>query len=154
MFPLYLIHPMIVHFPIVLLLSVPVIDAYALARGGDLAARRCVPNIALVALLLGVLAGVVAIIFGEIAADHATALGIANAPIERHEGFATTTIALFAVLAALRLFARWKKIPLASGRGWALIAVTLVGAGLVLTTAYFGGHLVYDLGVNVATAKP
>jgi uncharacterized membrane protein len=154
MFPVYLIHPMIVHFPIVLLLAVPVIDFFALARGGDLAARTCVPNVALVTLILGVLAGVVAIIFGGIAADHAVSLGISEAPIEQHEGFATTTIALFAVLAALRLGARWKKISLASGRGWALFAVALVGAALILVTAYFGGHLVYDLGVNVTTAKP
>jgi uncharacterized membrane protein len=154
MFPVYLIHPMIVHFPIVLLLLVPVVDFFALARGGDLAARSCVPNVALITLLLGILAGLVAITFGEIAADHAVSIGFSDAPIDRHEGFAITTISLFAVLAAVRLIARWKKISLAGSRGWALFAVTLVGAALIIVTAYFGGHLVYDLGVNVEVVKP
>jgi uncharacterized membrane protein len=154
MFPVYQIHPMIVHFPIVLLLSVPLIDAFALVRGDDLGARRCVPNISLILLLLGVAAGIVAIIFGDIAADHAIAQGVSGAPIETHEGFATTTIALFAVLAVVRVVAWWRRVPLASARGWALCVVALVGAGLILTTAYFGGHLVYDLGVNIAKAKP
>lgn len=154
MFPVYLIHPMIVHFPIVLLLSVPVIDAYALLRGGDLAARRCVPNVALTALLLGVAAAVVAIVFGEIAADHAAAVGFPTAPIDQHEGFATTTTAIFAVIAGLRLIARWRNFSLAAGRGWIFVAITAIAAALIIVTAYFGGHLVYDLGVNIAKVKP
>ena len=154
MIPSYLIHPMIVHFPIVLFLLLPLVDAYALVGGRDLAERSCVPNVALVTLLLGVLAGVVAMVFGDIAADHAVGAGFPTAPIERHEDFATTTVVCFAVLAAVRLFAYWRGIPLAGWRGWLFLLVTLVGAGLILTTAYFGGHLVYDLGVNVAVVKP
>jgi uncharacterized membrane protein len=154
MFPIYLVHPMIVHFPIVLLLAVPVIDFYSLVRRGDLAVRSCVPDAALLALLAGVAAGVVAIIFGDIASDHAVAAGFPTAPIEQHEGFATTTVVFFAVIAAFRLFARWRGISLAGGRGWLFLFVTLVGTALVITTAYFGGHLVYDGGVNVATIKP
>lgn len=149
----YLIHPMLVHFPIVLFLSVPLIDAFILIRGGDLSARSCLPDVALAVLVAGVTAGLAAIMFGYIAADHAAALGFPTAPVEQHEGFATTTVSVFAVLAAIRAHTRWRGISLAGMRGWLFVAATAIGAVLVITTAYFGGHLVYDLGVNVAAVK-
>ncbi|VAW82308.1 hypothetical protein MNBD_GAMMA14-2196, partial [hydrothermal vent metagenome] len=33
-------------------------------------------------------------------------------------------------------------------------AISLVGTGTLLTAAYFGGELVYNLGVNVAPVQP
>lgn len=150
----YLIHPMIVHFPIVLFLTVPVFDAFILLRGGDLAAKEKLANVGLAIMIAGVTAGLVAIMFGYIAADHAAALGFPTAPVEEHEGFATTTVSVFAVLSVIRLHFRTRGISLAGTRGWLFVGATAIGALLVIATAYFGGHLVYDLGVNVAPVKP
>lgn len=154
MFTSYLIHPMIVHFPIVLFLTVPVLDAWIIARGGDLAARTCLPNVALAALLAGLATGLAAIMFGYIAAVHAEMRGFPSTPIEWHERLAMTTVAVFAVAAALRMNARRQNIALSGVRGWLFFLITVTGAMLLLVTAYLGGHLVYGLGVNIPAAGP
>jgi uncharacterized membrane protein len=61
---------------------------------------------------------------------------------------------IFIALAAVRLAALWRRVPLAGWRGRGLALASVAGVCLLLTTAYFGGALVYDLGVNVASVKP
>ena len=148
------IHPMIVHFPIVLFLLGSALELVALARGGDLARRACLANTALVAVILAAAAAAVAAFFGDIAFDHAVGLGFPRAPLERHADFGYTTMWFLIAYAALYLLAWWRGWRLAGGRGWAWFAVSLAGVVLVLTTAYFGGDLVYRIGVNVAHVTP
>ena len=47
-----LIHPMLVHFPIVLLITAVAMDIFLLLTNKDLANRKCLPLMALSALLL------------------------------------------------------------------------------------------------------
>ena len=65
-----------------------------------------------------------------------------------------TTMWFFIVYAAFYLYAWWRHVSLARGRGWLWFVVGLVGVALVLVTAYFGGDLVYRIGVNVAPVTP
>jgi uncharacterized membrane protein len=59
-------------------------------------------------------------------------------------------VAGFVFWGAIRTFLWWRDIKL-SGIVLALVPVVeLVFAALVLATAYYGGQLVYTLGVNVA----
>jgi uncharacterized membrane protein len=58
---------------------------------------------------------------------------------------------VFLGIAALQLLAWWRRVPLSGGRGWAMVGLGAVGVVLVIVTAYFGGDLVYNLGVNVAS---
>jgi uncharacterized membrane protein len=44
----------------------------------------------------------------------------------------------------------WREHPLAGIRGWIAEIPGLAGAALLITTAYYGGELVYHFGVNVA----
>jgi len=60
----------------------------------------------------------------------------------------------FLVYAGLYLLAWWRRFPLAGGRGWIWFLVSVAGVALVIVTAYFGGDLVYRLGVNVAPVTP
>jgi uncharacterized membrane protein len=46
----------------------------------------------------------------------------------------------------------WRRVSLDGGRKWAVVATEIAGVFLIVTTAYFGGQLVYELGVNVARA--
>jgi len=148
------IHPMLVHFPIVLLLLAVALDVVIVGRGGDLAARRCVSGTALAMLVLGAVAAAVAAMFGDMALDVARAHGFPAPPLERHADLGITTMVFFSVLALARLFAWWRRIPLAGGRGWGLVVLGLVGVGILITTAWFGGELVYHIGVNVEPVTP
>ena len=148
------IHPMVVHFPIVLFLLGAALEFIALVRGADLAGRSSLANGALALMLLAAAAAVVSAIFGDIALEHAVKLGFAQAPLERHGGFGFGTMWFFLAYGALYLLAWWRRFPLAGGRGWLWFAVSLAGVALVLVTAYFGGDLVYRLGVNVAPVSP
>jgi uncharacterized membrane protein len=148
------IHPMLVHFPIVLLMLAAALDIGVVLRGGDLGAGQFMARAAAWALGLGALAAAAAAIFGDVALDHALARGFPTAPLEQHGDLGMTTMWIFIVLAALRLAARWRHIPLAGWRGRGLALASVGGMCLLLATAYFGGALVYDIGVNVASVKP
>jgi uncharacterized membrane protein len=148
------VHPMLVHFPIVLFVSAFIIDLFLILRGGDLAARRPLANLALGLLIAAGTMAVVAAIFGDIALEDALAKGFPEAPLEQHEGFGWTTAYAFAGYALLRLLAHWRRFSLAGLRGWATTAVTAAGVVLLLTTAFYGGKLVYEHGVNVAAVHP
>jgi uncharacterized membrane protein len=148
------IHPMLVHFPIVLFLLAIAAQLLTLVRGQDLTERACLPSIGLSALLLGGLAAVVAAVFGDIALDHAVDLGFPKGPLETHQTFGLTTTWLFVALAALQAVAWWRRIPLKAARGWIVALAGVVGCLFLLATAYYGGNLVYKIGVNVDAVKP
>lgn len=154
MIPLQHIHPMIVHFPIVLLMIAVIADLFIMARGGDLAVRECLPLVSTATLVLGAAAAATAVAFGELAADIATSAGFKSGPIEFHETLGLTTMWIFAVLAGVRLLTVWKGVPLSGRIGWTSALAGVAGLGVLIATAYFGGNLVYDLGVNVLPVKP
>jgi uncharacterized membrane protein len=154
MIPITEIHPMLVHFPIVLWISAEAIAVLVLLRGGDLSSRQPWPTVALYSLLAGTAFAVLAAFFGDIALDHALAAGFAPGPLEIHETVAVITICIFGLHAALRCLAIFRRYPLVGGRGWLAEIPGLIGVIGLLVTAYLGGELVYHLGVNVATRLP
>jgi uncharacterized membrane protein len=148
------IHPMLVHFPIVLFLVAVTVQLLTLVRGGDLIERACLPSIGFVALILAALAALVAAVFGDIAFDHAIELGFPQGSLETHQELGLTTTWLFVALAVVQGIARWRGLPLKTARGWTLALVGVVGCAVLLVTAYYGGNLVYKIGVNVDAVKP
>jgi len=154
MISIALIHPMLVHFPIVLLITAVAMDIIVLLIKKDLANRECLPLIALSALLLGTVSAGIAAIFGDIALEQAISLGFPSGPLETHEMFALITLVVFIVHSLLRLFAVWRRYPLRGFSGWISALPGMVGLVLLIATAYFGGELVYHFGVNVASVTP
>ena len=69
---------------------------------------------------------------------------------EIHEALGETTAAAFALWALVRLYLWWRDTPTQGFVAILVPVLEIAGAVLVITTAYFGGRLVYDLGVNVA----
>ena len=154
MISIALIHPMLVHFPIVFLITGVALDIIVLAIKKDLAGRKGLSMIATSALLLGTLFAGLAAIFGDIALDKAISLGFPSGPLETHETFALITITIFSFYCLLRLAALWRRYSLRGFIGWISILPGIVGVVLLIITAYYGGELVYHFGVNVATAIP
>jgi len=159
------LHPLIVHFPIVLVLL-----GAAVAVAAVVIRRWNLPWIAAVLLSLGTIGAWVAAETGEDAEDQAGALSTAaDTLLEEHEEAAERTEAasaaaafLAVVAATLGAFAarRNEGVP-AAGPGWlahpmlppGLRAVTAVAAltacFFVYQTGHAGGKLVYEHGVGV-----
>jgi len=150
--PIEQIHPLAVHFPIVFFLTLACFDLVALARGVAIGGRGAAANVSVGLAVLAGLAAIAAYAFGDVALDIAKAAGAPAAPLELHEDLGTSTAALLVAWAVLRSSAWWRRTPLSGLRGTVVVVLEILGSLLVVTTAYFGGRLVYEFGVGVAHA--
>ena len=148
------LHPLIVHFPIALLLIAPlvvIVGALLKPESG-----RIVLYVALALMLIGTLGTFLAAATGEAAAKLAERSPQVSAVLERHEELADATRAVFAGLTTI--FAAIVFAPKAfqklSGRLLStvlpLLFLLLYGAGVLLlaNTAHNGGRLVHEFGVR------
>jgi uncharacterized membrane protein len=146
------IHPILVHFPIVFFLTLAVFDLVSIARRSDVTGRSVVGGISAGLAVLSGLSAVAALYFGGVALEVAESHGFHSQTAEIHEGLGEATAAVLFVWALVRGFLWWRRVSLTGAASMAVPAVEIAGAALVVLTAYFGGTLVYDLGVNVARA--
>ncbi|GAB2175764.1 DUF2231 domain-containing protein [Dongia sp. agr-C8] len=146
------IHPILVHFPIVFFITLAVVDLVAAARGRIITGRGGLANLSLgLALAAGAFA-IGSYFMGDAALEFAESGGFHSDIAEMHEALGEATAVAFAIWAVIRLGLWWRDLRL-TGAGALLVSlVEVAGAALVTTTAYYGGQLVYDLGVNVAHA--
>lgn len=146
-------HPLIIHFPIALLLVAPVLVLLALilpkqARGLLIAA--------LVVMALGTIATYFAVATGEAAGELAERTPGVAAVLERHEELAETTRAVFTALTLG--FAAILFVPSILKRGLgrksaavvnlAFLVIYAGGAILLANVAHQGGRLVHEYGVR------
>ena len=113
--------------------------------------RTAVMPLALYALAAGAFA-VASYFFGDMALEIAESGGFHSDIAEAHEALGEAVAVAFAIWALIRLGLWWRDLRLAGGGAFAVALVEVAGAALVVVTAYYGGQLVYDLGVNVAHA--
>jgi len=146
------IHPMLVHFPIVFFLSLAALDTIATLRGVPVTGRGGIGNVSTSLALLAGLFAIATYIFGDMALEYAEASGFHSDVAEIHESLGLATAAAFAIWAIVRVVAWWRNSRLSGGGAFVLSLVELAGAGIVIATAYYGGQLVFNLGVNVAQA--
>ncbi|HEY3449962.1 MAG TPA: DUF2231 domain-containing protein [Myxococcales bacterium] len=146
------LHPLVVHFPIALLLVVPLLVLVAALRRGDATWLAA----ALLLLGLGTLGAWLSVESGEAAGQMAERTPAVDALLEKHESLARATAAsftaLFAALAALlaapkllrrQLSTLWRVAP--------LVVYLLAHAGattLLVQAAHQGGRLVHEQGVH------
>ncbi len=145
------VHPILVHFPIVLVYTLVIIDMAALAGSNAVTMRSGVGTIS---TFVAVGAGLFAIatwFFGGIALDYAEAAGFSSEIAEIHESLGTISAFAFLTWGLVRL-ALWVRNRELGTLGVAIPAIEIAGAALVTVTGYYGGQLVYDLGVNVTKA--
>jgi uncharacterized membrane protein len=134
------VHPLLIHFPIALLLAACVVDLLAV-----LAKRPGWHKIALWNLALGTLGAGAAVLTGLQAGEIAKHSFEIWQVMERHKKLEITTLVLAAVVTAWRL---WKRDRLPT---WArTVTLTLMAAMATALTvgAHLGGRLVYEFGVG------
>ncbi|MER9371102.1 DUF2231 domain-containing protein [Mesorhizobium sp. M0491] len=143
------IHPILVHFPIVLIYTLVVIDLVALAGGSAVTRKTGAGTISTFVALAAGLFAIGTWFFGGLALDHAEAAGFSSGIAEIHESLGGVTAFAFLLWGLVRV-AFWIRNQAFRGLTIAIPLVEVGGAMLVTATAYYGGLLVYELGVNVA----
>jgi uncharacterized membrane protein len=152
------LHPLIIHFPIGLLLIAPLfilLGAVVEPRRG-----RMFLMAALLMLILGTSAIFVAIETGESAAKLADRSPEISAVLERHEGLAERTKLAFSVLTFLLAVIIFlpailkRELPRGIYVGMPIVFLFLYAGGMLLlsNTAHNGGRLVHEFGVHALVA--
>ena len=141
------IHPVVVHFPIALLLTSVLSDLLSTFR-----VETFFRKVGLYLLILGVIGAAAAGVSGEQARE-----GLAAGPglplaIDRHASYATGTIWTFIGLLLCRVYLLIKGRFISGYRTMYLLA-SLLAAGLLIMTSYTGGELVFKYGAGVERAR-
>ncbi|MEK6603597.1 MAG: DUF2231 domain-containing protein [Nitrospirota bacterium] len=136
------IHPMVVHFPIALLITSVVFDFLAMRWR-----HKSFQDAGFYTLIAGLLGAAVAVLTGAMAEEVAEDKGIPESVLEIHEALGYATLLFFIGLLALRLLMRWKLI---SERPALYLAMGVAGIMILSAAGYFGGSLVYDFGAGVS----
>ena len=147
-------HPLIVHFPIALLLLSPLF----ILIGAVLSPSRGQPYriTGLIILLLGTASLFVAVWTGEAAGELAERGGPVDAVLAAHESLASQTRILFLVLTVILLgmtllpkALRRQETRLSSTfMPLAFLVLYSVGALFLVNTAHAGGRLVHEFGIH------
>ena len=145
------IHPMLVHFPLALMPVALGTQLLATIKGEGLFGRSYLQTCGVMLTVIAAVGAIVAAVFGDMALDQAVASGVPLASLENHEELGQLTAVLLSVLAVAELwFYRKDNNSATINRGTWLAG--LVTVSLLFATAWFGGQLVYKLGVNVEQA--
>ncbi|WP_243384561.1 DUF2231 domain-containing protein [Geothrix alkalitolerans] len=144
------LHPAIVHFPIALLMTAPLLFLIGALWPAQ---RRGIHAMALLLLLLGLAGALLALATGDVAENLAHRTPALRAALDQHEEAAEWTVAIFSILAgtwvlhlgASRFLHRDLSPRLARLLFILWLLVSAMGVGAVLRTGHLGGHMVHDL---------
>jgi uncharacterized membrane protein len=137
MFDLNHFHPMIVHFPIALIVVGFLFELLYLLFKKEL----CLTKAGFYLMVLGTLGAISAFLTGELFTTELT--GNAGQVQETHELFAIITMITMCIATLIRiyLFANKKETTILK---WIVFSLYTVGAMMVGITGFFGGSLVYN----------
>ena len=152
------LHPLVIHFPIALLLVAPLFVIAGILMNPKKGRQFLIAAFFL--MLLGTAGTFMAIATGEAAGEVAQRTTAISAVLERHEDLAETTRIIFSVLTIIfstilflpRLLKR--ETTTAVARILPLAFLLFYGAGTVVlvNTAYNGGRLVHEFGIRAIPA--
>ncbi|MDE2384232.1 MAG: hypothetical protein KGO53_06405 [Alphaproteobacteria bacterium] len=149
MIPVQHIHPMLVHFPIVLVILLAGVDTFATLLGKSVTGRSTLGNVSLVLVLLSAAFALATFFFGGLALDVAEQTGFHSDIAETHEMLGTIVAVSTAAYALLRAFLWWRDARVTGAGAFLFPVLGFAASALVGVTAFYGGQLVYELGVNV-----
>ncbi|MBX7172062.1 MAG: hypothetical protein K1X72_13950 [Pyrinomonadaceae bacterium] len=152
------LHPIIVHFPIALLLVAPVLILLGMFFGKN---NRAFMLSAFILMVIGTIATFIAVSTGESAGELAERLVNAESILENHEELAETTRTVFTALTII--FGAIIVVPLILKKelgkkilipiSCAFLVFYSAGAVLLINTAHQGGRLVHEFGVRAMMAN-
>ncbi|MGE5702446.1 MAG: DUF2231 domain-containing protein [Clostridia bacterium] len=132
------LHPMIVHFPVALLLVGVLIQILAIWRPEPL------DRAATYLFAGGVVTGIAAYLTGDAGEEYAEQFigGNLESMIEPHENLALASLILFGIIVVIKLLPQLQKLrktllPL-------ILIASLVGGGMIAYTGHLGGKIVYQ----------
>lgn len=154
------LHPLVIHFPIVLLLIAPLF----ILIGALLRPERGRPFLyaSLILMILGTVAIWVAVQTGEATADLVERNPRIVATLEKHEDlaeksqviFAAATVIFAAAVFAPRVFRRETARVFSTIVPLVFVAFYAIAALVLVNTAHQGGTLVHELGSSPAVGLP
>jgi uncharacterized membrane protein len=142
------LHPLIIHFPIALLIAAAMADLV-----DALFERPPWLGVGAASLyLVGAGATVVAYVTGGQAAATVFVPGMAHPIVEDHRAWALLTVWYVAIVAVVRLSALFAGFPRARAHRVLRVTAALIGVFFLQQTAERGARLVYPHGVGVIAA--
>ncbi|UCC79162.1 MAG: DUF2231 domain-containing protein [Candidatus Zixiibacteriota bacterium] len=140
------IHPLIVHFPIALIIVVFILDLL-----GAMSRQKSLVSAANILSIFAALGAVAAVVTGLIAEESVWRTEQAGELIELHEtiGFAVLGVALVSLIFRPAI----KKKKSKSSLLWVAVVISLAAAVLVGYEGYLGGEMVYLHGAGVEKAR-
>lgn len=137
------IHPMIVHFPIALLIFGFLADLINVIFKKDFFGKA-----GLYLLIFGTLGVIAAYISGNIAGDGLTEAGPLKNAIESHQDAALISLWIMSITSVLRIgFIMIRKYE--GAFKWAVLILFFIGVVSIARTGYFGGELVFKHAAGV-----
>ncbi len=132
------LHPMIVHFPVALILVGFLAEVLSLVFRNE----KCLSKTGFYLMVLGAIAAVAAWTTGQLFTGHPEEGEIARV-FENHETGALITMIIMLIGAALRIFIFIKKKEETQWK-WVVFGFYFLGFAAVAFTAFMGGKMVYD----------
>ena len=139
------VHPLIVHFPIAILVLAVLVDVIGLAFKNRVFFRRA----AVLLYVAGGLAAAAAFLTGQDAGDSVFLPDGANAVLTEHADMALYTLWYYGVYGVIRLLMHVLRFDVRMSFRIPLVLVAAGGLFLVYETAEYGGEMVYRHGVGV-----
>ncbi len=143
------VHPMLVHFPIALLIAAASIDILGLLLKKNERLRFT----AVVLYIMGTLGALASFFTGQAAADAVFLPAAANPVLTEHADWATRLVWFFGVYAVVRIFELWRNKQPKAALWWPLALLGVGGLFLVFQTGERGGQMVFEHGVGVLAAR-
>ena len=141
-------HPLVIHFPIVLVLAAAVVDLVDVAVERSQWLKAATTTL----YVTGALSLVVAFLTGLQAAGTVLVPGMAYPVITAHRQWALVTMTYCIVVATLRLLVLRGANGRSRRRRIALLGIGLVSVVLIQQTAERGARLVYEYGTGIVGA--
>ena len=137
-----LLHPMIIHFPIALIIVACFSEIVAILKSDFFRSA------ALYLFVLGALGAIAAYITGSIAGDKIEGITSLKAALERHDDAATLALWVIIIVGLFRSFMAYRRWVEGKLR-WLAVGLALIAVLAIARTGYYGGELVFRLGAGV-----
>lgn len=138
------VHPLIIHFPIVLWIIAVLADLMSL-----LFKKEWLRYSTNTLYFLGAIAALATFLSGEQAIDLVSIPMQGELTASHHSDWGHYTLYFFTAYAVIRFFLFWKQLDRIKVVAVVLFILGAVGVGIVAKTADLGGELVYKYGVGV-----